>query len=64
MAEHELGAAAYALRAVAAATPDGSLEALRRERDWQIARLPDRVRALVLEDERRRDALCWHVFSV
>lgn len=64
VAEHDLGAAAYALRAVDAAAPDaGSLGALRRERDWQIAQLPERVRALVLEDERRRDALCWHVFS-
>jgi len=64
VAEHDLGAAAYALRAVAAAASDaGALEALRRERDRQIARLPDRIRALVLEDERRRDDLCWHVFS-
>lgn len=60
VAEHDLGAAAYALRAVSAA---GSLEELRRERDWQIARLPERIRALVLEDERRRDDLCWHVFT-
>ena len=64
VAEHELGAAAYALRAVAAAAPDeGSAEALRSEREWQLTQLPERIRALVLEDERRRDDLCWHVFS-
>jgi len=64
VAEHALGAAAYALRAVAAAVSgDGSLEALRRERDWQIAQLPERIRALVSEDQRRRDDLCWNVFS-
>ena len=64
VAEHELGAAAYALRAVAAAATDAeAAEALRREREWQIAQLPERIRTLVLEDERRRDDLCWHVFS-
>jgi hypothetical protein len=64
VAEHDLGAAAYALRAVAAAAPaDESLERLRRERDRQIAQLPERFRGLVLEDQRRRDALCWGVFS-
>jgi immunity protein 5 of polymorphic toxin system len=64
VAEHDLGAAAYALRAVASAAPAaGSLDALRHERDWQIAQLPEGVRVLVLEDQRRRDDLCWHVFS-
>jgi immunity protein 5 of polymorphic toxin system len=64
VAEHDLGAAAYALRAVASAAPAaGSLDALRQERDWQIAQLPEGVRVLVLEDQRRRDDLCWHVFT-
>jgi hypothetical protein len=64
VAEHDLGAAAYALRAAAAGAPQPrSLEALRRERDWQLARIPDDVRSLVLEDQQRRDVLCWGVFS-
>ena len=64
VAEHDLGAAAYALRAVAAAAPEAAaLDVLRRERDWQLAQLPEEVRELVLEDQRRRDELCGHVFS-
>jgi hypothetical protein len=65
VAEHDLGAAAYALRAVAAAAGRGdeTVDALRRERDWQRAQLPDDVRDLVLEDQRRRDDLCWNVFT-
>ncbi|MER7071179.1 putative immunity protein [Terrabacter sp. NPDC000476] len=62
VAEHDLGAAAYAIRAVRAAHPtDGS--AGRRERDWQRARLDESVRTLVLEDQERRDAICWNAFS-
>ena len=65
VAEHDLGAAAYALRAVAAAAGRGdeTVDALRRERDWQRAQLPDDVRDLVLEDQRHRDDLCWNVFT-
>ena len=60
VAEHDLGAAAYALRAVAVGGGDA---ALRDEREWQRARLPAAVRDLVLEDQSRRDDLCWGVFS-
>ncbi|HEV7624487.1 MAG TPA: hypothetical protein VGO26_10135 [Amnibacterium sp.] len=64
VAEHDLGAAAYALRAAAAGAPQPqALEGLRLERDWQLAQLPGALRSLVVEDERRRDALCWGVFS-
>ncbi|GAA2166891.1 hypothetical protein FHX52_3933 [Humibacillus xanthopallidus] len=60
--EHDLGAAAYAIKAARAADPnDGS--AGRRERDWQRDQLPERVRALVLEDQARRNAICWSVFE-
>lgn len=62
VAEHDLGAAAYAIKAVAAARPDDS-DAGRIEREWQRERLPDPVRALVLDDQRRRDSICWNVFS-
>lgn len=62
VAEHDLGAAAYAIRAVRAAHP-ADASAGRRERDWQRARLDEPLRALVLEDQESRDAICWNAFS-
>ncbi len=62
VAEHDLGAAAYAIKAAAAARPDDS-DAGRWERAWQRKLLPDPVRALVLDDQRRRSSICWNVFS-
>lgn len=64
VAAHELGAAAYAIRAARAAAPDGRGEhAARLEREWQRDRLPAAIRALVLDDQRLRDHLCWNVFG-
>jgi hypothetical protein len=64
VAAHELGAAAYAIRAAQAAAPAGNAEEARRvERDWQRARLPDEIRDLVLDDQRLRNELCWFVFD-
>lgn len=60
VAEHDLGAAAYALKAVRDARGEA---ALRAEKDWQREQLPEEVRELVLEDQVRRDAICWSVFS-
>lgn len=60
--EHDLGAAAYAIKAAQAADPTNPYAA-RHERDWQRAHLPDEVRALVLEDQARRNAICWSVFG-
>ncbi|MEB0161183.1 putative immunity protein, partial [Pseudomonas sp. AH2 (2023)] len=62
VAEHDLGAAAYAIRAAQAATPS-SPSAGAREREWQRRQLPDEVRSLVLEDQARRSAICWGVFT-
>ena len=59
---HDLGAAAYAIRAEGAAATDGE-EAARRECRWQREQLPDAVRALVLDDQRLRNDLCWSVFE-
>lgn len=59
--EHELGAAAYAIKAVLATSPQDP-EAGRTERDWQRRQLPDRIRGLVLEDQVRRNDICWSVF--
>ncbi|HEX7472471.1 MAG TPA: hypothetical protein VF323_05275 [Candidatus Limnocylindrales bacterium] len=64
VAAHELGAAAYAIRAArAAATEDDRVEAGRSECQWQRARLPREIRELVLDDQRLRNALCWFAFD-
>jgi hypothetical protein len=64
VAAHELGAAAYAIKAVRAAAPPEEAEAAgRRECQWQRAQLPDAVRALVLDDQRLRNDICWSVFD-
>src|ERR1700730_11049555 len=53
VAAHELGAAAYAIRAACAAATDGDhLQAGRLECRWQRAQLPDEIRELVLDDQR------------
>jgi hypothetical protein len=64
VAAHELGSAAYAIRAVwAAASQDERVAAGRLECDWQRSRLPDEIRELVLDDQRLRNALCWFAFD-
>src|SRR5271166_5129288 len=64
VAAHELGAAAYAIRAVrAAASADGRDEAGRLECQWQRAQLPDEIRELVLDDQRQRNEACWSLFE-
>ena len=64
VAAHELGAAAYAIRAAReAAAEDDRVEAGRVECRWQRAQLPDEIRDLVLDDQRLRNALCWSAFD-
>lgn len=64
VAAHELGAAAYAIRAAGASvTPARAAAARAGERDWQRARLPAAIRDLVLDDQRRRSAICWNAFD-
>jgi hypothetical protein len=64
VAAHELGAAAYAIRAARAAAPEGEQEAAGRAAcEWQRARLPAPIRELVLDDQRLRNSLCWGVFD-
>ena len=63
VAEHELGAAAYAIKAVRAAAGDAQDDAGRAACRWQRERLPAAIRDLVLDDQRRRNALCWFVFD-
>jgi hypothetical protein len=64
VAAHELGAAAYAIRAVRAAAPeDEREEAGRLECQWQRAQLPSEIRELVLDDQRLRNEKCWSLFD-
>lgn len=64
VAAHELGAAAYAIKAVRAATPAAGRDAAgRAECRWQRDRLPDAIRDLVLDDQRLRNEICWSVFD-
>jgi immunity protein 5 of polymorphic toxin system len=64
VAAHELGAAAYAIKAARAAAPEGQgEEAGRHECAWQREQLPEAVRELVLDDQRLRNDICWFVFD-
>jgi hypothetical protein len=64
MADHELGAAAYAIRAVRAASdPKHRDDNGRTECRWQRAQLSARIRELVLDDERLRNEKCWSLFD-
>ena len=60
VAAHELGAAAYAIKAVRAGEGDA---AGRLECRWQRDQLPEAIRELVLDDQRMRNHLCWFVFD-
>lgn len=64
VAAHELGAAAYAIKAVRASVEENEKNYMgQKECQWQRDQLPDEIRALVLDDQRLRNHLCWHVFN-
>ena len=64
VAAHELGAAAYAIKASRAAVSRGEAESAgRSECRWQREQIPDAIRELVLDDQRLRNAICWSVFD-
>ena len=64
VAAHELGAAAYAIKAARAAAPlEESEMAGRHECRWQRDQLPEAIRELVLDDQRLRNGICWSVFE-
>ena len=64
VAAHELGAAAYAIKAARAASSEGERDdAGRRECQWQRDQLPDEIWELVLDDQRLRNELCWFAFD-
>ena len=63
VAAHELGAAAYAIWAAGACIRADATQARVNEREWQREHLPAAIRELVLNDQQRRSAICWHVFD-
>jgi hypothetical protein len=64
VAAHELGAAAYAIKAARAGAPEGASESAGRlECRWQRDQLPEAIRELVLDDQRSRNGICWSVFD-
>lgn len=64
VAAHELGAAAYAIKAVRATVPAAEAEkAGQLECRWQRQQLPEAIRELVIDDQRLRNSICWSVFD-
>lgn len=64
VAAHELGAAAYAIKAARAVVPKDKQQAAGRlECHWQRGQLPSEIRDLVLDDQRLRNEICWNVFD-
>src|SRR2546428_6731769 len=63
VAGHELGAAAYAIKAARVAALEGEGDGGGRlECRWQRDQLPEAIRELVLDDQRLRNDICWSVF--
>ena len=64
VAAHELGAAAYAIKATCAAASRDTQELARHtECQWQRDQLTEPIRELVLDDQRLRNDICWSVFD-
>lgn len=64
MAAHELGAAAYGIRAARAPFPEDQRdEAGYLECQWQREHLPPEIRDLVLNDQKLRNMKYWSLFS-
>jgi hypothetical protein len=61
---HELGAAAYAIRAVITLSESIiGINNAKQECEWQREQLPVEIRELVIDDEIKRNEICWNVFS-
>lgn len=64
VAAHELGAAAYAIKAIQAAARKNDAEKMGKiECQWQHNQLPVSIRDLVLDDQKIRNNICWYVFN-
>ena len=64
VAAHELGAAAYAIKAVRETVEENEKDKIgRKECQWQRDQLSDAIRELVLDDQIVRNHICWFVFN-
>ena len=64
VAAHQLGAAAYAIRAVRESVEENEKDKRgRNECQWQRDQLPDAIHELVLDDQMARNSICWFVFD-
>lgn len=54
--------AAYAIKDVQADRPNDP-RARVAERDWQRSQVPEHLLPLVIEDQERRNDICWGVFE-
>ncbi|WP_080057811.1 putative immunity protein [Spirosoma aerolatum] len=64
VAAHELGAAAYAIRAIRESVDKNEKDRIgQAECQWQRDQLPANIRELVLDDQALRNHLCWFVFD-
>ncbi|MBD2703540.1 hypothetical protein IC229_23040 [Spirosoma sp. BT702] len=64
VAAHELGAAAYAIRAVRESVAEIERNKIgQNECQWQRDQLPDAIHELVLDDQKLRNHLCWSMFT-
>lgn len=63
MADHELGGAFYALRAISKAYPDNA-DKLIQEREWQRQALTPDIRELVIDDMRLREKKFRGIFRI
>lgn len=64
VAAHELGAAAYAIKAVRESVEKNEKDEMgRKECQWQRDQLSDEIRTLVLDDQRLRNKICWFMFD-
>jgi hypothetical protein len=64
MADHELGAAAYAIRAIRFASKESDPEtAGNQECEWQREQLPESIRELVISDQVQRNEKLWSLFT-
>ena len=61
---HELGAAAYSIRAAKESVRENEKnEMARKECRWQRDQLPEEIRELVLDDQKLRNHICWFAFD-
>lgn len=64
VAAHELGAAAYAIRAIKESVEENERDKMGlKECQWQRDQLPDDIRELILDDQKLRNQICWFVFN-